>query len=154
MNRCKTPQLGQSVQDPDNALRQERHLPPFLTSAGVARDFVASRLRLWGRLHQIEDAIQLISEMFNNALIHAPSPDYMVAVDWNGGSVRIEMWDSSLHGPTLLPVDLEEEHGRGMHLIAAISEMWGSRIAASGKCVWAILPATPKDFRPEHENAD
>jgi hypothetical protein len=85
--------------------------------------------------------------MFNNALIHAPSPDYVVAVDWNGGRIRLEMWDSSPHRPTVLPIDVEEEHGRGMHLIAALAEIWGSRVAASGKCVWAVLPGTPDKVR-------
>ncbi|GAA4520142.1 hypothetical protein GCM10023191_096630 [Actinoallomurus oryzae] len=120
-------------------------MPPFLSSAGVARDFVASRLRLWGRSHQVDDGVQLISEMFNNALVHAPSPDYVVAVDWNAGRIRLEMWDSSPHRPTVLPIDVEEEHGRGMHLIAALAEIWGSRVAASGKCVWAVLPGTPEN---------
>ncbi|GLY80331.1 ATP-binding protein [Actinoallomurus iriomotensis] len=121
-------------------MRQERRLPPFLTSAGIARDFVASRLRLWGRSGQIDDGVQVIGEMFNNALIHTPSRDYIVAVDWNGGAVRLEMWDSSPHRPTVLPIDFDGEHGRGMHLIAAFSETWGCRVVAPGKCVWAVLP--------------
>jgi hypothetical protein len=120
-------------------MRQERHLPPFLTSAGIARDFVASRLRLWGRSGQVDDGVQVIGEMFNNALTHAPGPDYVVAVDWNAGAVRLEMWDSSPCRPAVLPIDLDGEHGRGMHLIAALSETWGSHMAASGKCVWAVL---------------
>lgn len=140
MYPCNTPRLGSRARDVNDAMRQERRLPPFLTSAGIARDFVASRLRLWGRSGQVDDGVQLIGEMFNNALIHAPSPDYVVAVDWNGGAVRLEMWDSSPHRPTVLPIDFEGEHGRGMHLITALSEMWGCRMAASGKCVWAILP--------------
>ena len=145
MYSCNTPQRGSRPRDMDNAMRQERHLPPFLTSAGIARDFVASRLRLWGRPGQIDDGVQLIGEMFNNALIHAPSSDYVVVVDWNGGAVRLEMWDSSPHRPTVLPIDLEGEHGRGMHLIVALSEMWGCRVAASGKCVWAILSEVSRE---------
>jgi hypothetical protein len=145
MDRCNTPQLGAQLRDTNNARRQERHLPPFLTSAGIARDFVASRLRLWGRFGQADDGAQLIGEMFNNALIHAPSPDYVVAVDWNGGAVRLEMWDSSPHRPVVLPIDFDGEHGRGMHLIAALSGTWGCRMTASGKCVWAVLPSVSQD---------
>ncbi|GLY85797.1 ATP-binding protein [Actinoallomurus iriomotensis] len=144
MDRCNAPQFGLILHNSDNPLRQERCLPPFLASAGVARDFVASRLRRWGRSHQVDDGVQLVSEMFNNALIHAPSADYVVAVDWNGGRVRLEIWDSSPHRPIVLPLDFEQEHGRGMHLISALAESWGCHVATSGKCVWAILAGTPK----------
>ncbi|WP_425550931.1 ATP-binding protein [Actinoallomurus oryzae] len=82
---------------------------------------------MWGRSGQVDDGVQIIGELFNNALSHAPSPDYVVAVDCNGGAVRLEMWDSSPHRPTLLPIDFDGEHGRGMHLVAALSEMWGCR---------------------------
>jgi anti-sigma regulatory factor (Ser/Thr protein kinase) len=120
-------------------------LPPFLTAAGVARDFVAGRLRRWDRSHQADDGVLIISEMSSNALIHAPSPEYVVAIDWNGGWVRLEIWDSSPRRPRLLPIDFEKEHGRGMHLIAALSEAWGSRVTASGKRVRAILPRVSQD---------
>jgi anti-sigma regulatory factor (Ser/Thr protein kinase) len=145
MDRCNTSQFGLNIQESGNPLRQERRLPPFLSSAGVARDLVASRLRLWGRAQQVDDGVQIISELINNALIHAPGPEYVVAVDWNAGAVRLEVWDSSPKRPSVLPLDVEEEHGRGMHLVAALAETWGSRLAASGKCVWAILPGTPYD---------
>jgi two-component sensor histidine kinase len=79
--------------------------------------------------------------MFNNALIHAPSPGYVVAVEWCDGKVRLEMWDSSPRRPEVRPLDLDDEHGRGMRLIEALAEEWGSCVA-SGKCVWAVLSGT------------
>ncbi|MCO5986893.1 ATP-binding protein [Actinoallomurus spadix] len=112
-----------------------------------------SRLRAWGRADQIEDATVIIGELFNNALLHAASRELVAAIDWNGGRIRLEMWDDSPDRPKVVPIDFEKESGRGMHLIACLSGMWGSRLAASGKCVWAILPsqgegrlATPADL--------
>jgi anti-sigma regulatory factor (Ser/Thr protein kinase) len=102
-------------------------------------------MRLWGRRDAIDDATLLVSEMFTNALRHAPSQRYVVAVDWNGGKIRLEMWDSSEHRPTLLPIDALRESGRGMHLISALSAAWGARVTASGKCVWVILPTAGRD---------
>ncbi|MCO5968439.1 ATP-binding protein [Actinoallomurus sp. WRP6H-15] len=99
-----------------------------------------SRLRAWGRADQIEDATVIIGELFNNALLHTDSKELVVAIDWNGGRIRLEMWDDSPCRPRIAPADFEQESGRGMHIIAALSEVWGSRLAASGKCVWAVLP--------------
>ncbi|MEV5706800.1 ATP-binding protein [Actinoallomurus sp. NPDC052274] len=121
--------------------RYERHLPPVKAAAGTARDFVESRLRAWGRADQIEDATVIIGEMFNNALLHAESKELVAAIDWNGGRIRLEMWDDSPERPKIVPIDFEKESGRGMRIIASLSEIWGSRLAASGKCVWAILPS-------------
>jgi hypothetical protein len=144
MDNCNSSQFGLSIQESDNPLRCERRVRPYLTQAEVTRVFVAGGLRRWDRPHQVDDGVLIISEMFNNALIHAPSPEYVVAIDWNGGWVRLEMWDSSPHHPRLLPIDFEKEHGRGLHLIAALSRTWGSHGTASGKCVWATLPCVPR----------
>jgi hypothetical protein len=110
----------------------------------VARDFVTGRLRAWGRAGIVDDAQVITGELWTNAITHAPSPEYVVAVDWNGGMIRLEMWDSSPFRPQKLPLDLNGEHGRGMRIVDALSEAWGSRVAASGKCVWAVLPIEPK----------
>lgn len=120
--------------------RHEWRLPPVKAAAGTARDFVESRLRAWGRADQVEDAAAIIGEMFNNALLHTNSMEFVAAIDWNGGRIRLEMWDDSHDRPRIVPLDFEKESGRGLHIIAFLSEIWGSRIAASGKCVWAILP--------------
>lgn len=138
MDCGRTPHIG--IRTDDHAYRQEIRLPPSPTSAGAAREFVASRLRAWGRCPQVDDAVLIIGEMFNNALMHAPSPDYVVAIGCDNGKLRLEMWDSSPCRPTVLPLDLEDEHGRGMRLVSAMSEKWGSWVTAAGKCVWAILP--------------
>ncbi|MCO6005867.1 ATP-binding protein [Actinoallomurus purpureus] len=120
--------------------RYEWHLPPVKAAAGTARDFVESRLRIWGRADQVEDAAVIIGELFNNALLHAKSKEFVAAIDWNGGRIRLEMWDDCPDRPLIIPIDFEKESGRGMHIIASLSEMWGSRLTASGKCVWAIIP--------------
>lgn len=144
MDQCKMPTNGLPAQNPDNALRQERHLPPLRTSHGAARDFVKIRLHMWSRDDIVDDALVIVGELLTNALTHAPSPEYVVAVDWNGGMIRLEMWDSSPFRPQKLPVDLSSEHGRGMRIVDALSAAWGSRITATGKCVWATLPLEPK----------
>jgi anti-sigma regulatory factor (Ser/Thr protein kinase) len=144
MDRCKTPPFGLPVPSRENYFRHELHLPHSEAAVGLARDFIKGRLLKWARRDIIDDAALIITELVTNAFIHAPSPDYFTVIDWNGGMIRLEMWDSSPFRPQRLPIGLTGEHGRGIRLIEALSEEWGSVITASGKCVWATLPLIPK----------
>lgn len=146
MDRCKTPENESSTEVSARALRRERHLPPVRASHGAARDFVRDVLELWGRDDIVDDALVVIGELLTNALIHAPSPEYVVVVEWNGGLIRLEVWDSSPSMPQKLPIDLDGLHGRGMLIVDALSGAWGTRTAASGKCVWSVLPTKPKEI--------
>lgn len=131
--RCGTPG------SPPRDLRVETYLPPERSSAGDARDFVRTALRGWGLSGLTDDAALIATELFSNALRHAPSARYVLAVDWNGGRPRIEMWDSGDLLPRKQNPGTDAETGRGLHLIDALATSWGSRRAASGKCVWATL---------------
>lgn len=119
--------------------RVERSLPPKRSAAGAARDFVKTTLGDWGRPDLVDDAALITAELFSNALRHAPSRQYVLVIDWNEGKPRIEMWDSSERLPEKQTLGVEAETGRGLHLVEALSSSWGSRRAASGKCVWAVL---------------
>ena len=119
--------------------RLERSLPPERSAAGAARDFVTAALSGWGLPGLVDDAALITTELFANALAHAPSRQYVLAIDWNHGKPRIEMWDSGDLLPRKQDPGLDAETGRGLQVIEALSTAWGSRHAASGKCVWATL---------------
>lgn len=119
--------------------RVEMFLPPERSAAGNARDFVKTTLRGWGLPGLTDDAAVITAELFGNALRHPPSHQYVLAVDWNGGRPRIEMWDAGDLLPRKQNLGIDAETGRGLHLVEALSASWGSRRAASGKCVWAVL---------------
>jgi anti-sigma regulatory factor (Ser/Thr protein kinase) len=119
--------------------RIERLLPPAGSAASAARCFVRTALTEWGRAELVDDAALITAELFNNALMHAPSKHYVLAVERGEGEFRIEIWDSSERRPQKRDPADGAETGRGLHLIEALSAAWGSRLAASGKCVWAIL---------------
>lgn len=119
--------------------RVERVLPPQRSAAGAARTFAKATLAGWGLPGLADDAALITTELFGNALRHAPSLQYVLVIDRNGGKPRIEMWDSSERIPEKQNLGIEAETGRGLHLIEVISSSWGYRRAASGKCVWAVL---------------
>lgn len=128
-----------SLAVPARRARVARLLPPDRSASGAARDLVTTTLAGWGRTGLADDAALIVTELFSNALRHAPSPQYVLVIDWNGGRPRIEMWDSGDRLPELRNLSVDAESGRGLHLVQALSTSWGSRQLASAKCVWAVL---------------
>lgn len=108
-------------------------------SGSIARMFVNHRLRLWGMGGLADDAVNIVGELYANAVTHTKDDQFFCVLDYNGSRPRLEMWDSSDEVPVVKEPDFEAEIGRGMYLINELSAQWGVRKAAAGKCVWVIL---------------
>lgn len=86
----------------------------------------------------------LVSEIVSNAInasARVPCPPrirFWLASDRR--SVLIQVWDSDLHHPVRQDPRSDAEAGRGLLLVEALSEQWGSYLmdGQSGKIVWAI----------------
>ncbi|MEV4583346.1 ATP-binding protein [Nonomuraea jabiensis] len=54
-----------------------------------------------------------------------------------------EVADGSQTTPRIRRAAETDEGGRGLQLVAALSQRWGTRFTADGKCIWAeqALPA-------------
>jgi len=124
-----------SVDEIERAFRGDTAAPAH------ARNFVVDVLGLWGRPDLIDDAMLIVSELSTNAVLHGRS-EFVVQLRRNGSNVRIEVIDDSGHEP--LPATAEQlaTSGRGLSLIAALSQSWGFDLIADGKSVWAELSAT------------
>ncbi|MQS34764.1 ATP-binding protein [Streptomyces katsurahamanus] len=107
---------------------------------GLARDELRKSLENWG-LSEIEDsALVVLSELFTNAVIHAWAPD-----EWEIETrfvrlpygLRIEVLDGESALPRLAETGLDGPGGRGIPLVAALAERWGTRpLERPGKAVW------------------
>ncbi|MFH9427971.1 SpoIIE family protein phosphatase [Streptomyces sp. NPDC017615] len=105
-----------------------------------ARRFVRRTLRAWDLPGDSADAALLIvSELVTNALVHTEG---QVRVDLSlvGRRLRIAVTDSSPRGP-LKPTSVgwEATGGRGILLVEAVSDAWGTVPVSGGKQVWADL---------------
>ena len=97
------------------------------------------KLREWGVVHPMDDALLVVSELAANALTHAES-SYRVRLATTGPALRIEVEDDGTGTPEPQPLTETEEHGRGLHLVDALAVSWGMEVAdAGGKRVWAEL---------------
>jgi anti-sigma regulatory factor (Ser/Thr protein kinase) len=105
-----------------------------------ARAFVDRTLTTWSLPRElVRDAVLLATEMVANAILHG-RPPIELRLRWAAGQLLLEVDD----GATVLPRKLrpapEDEHGRGLQLVAMLADRWGTRPLRDGKSVWCLLP--------------
>ncbi|SNY47056.1 ATP-binding protein [Paractinoplanes atraurantiacus] len=89
----------------------------------------------------VEDTLLVMTELVQNVVQHTgDGGEVALSAD---GDVLVEVFDSSRDLPRLLGPDPRRLGGRGMLLVDAVSDDWGSRLTADGKVVWARLPVKP-----------
>ncbi|MFR9722506.1 ATP-binding protein [Streptomyces sp. MS19] len=84
---------------------------------------------------RLDDLRLLASEVVTNALKHT-SGACAVCVRWTGTRVRVEVTDQDSALPRPADGGLEEESGKGLMLVAALSAEWGAEPSTAGKTVW------------------
>lgn len=127
--------------------RYQFRLPAADSSAAEARRRTLAQLLEWHTCPDAKDNAQLvISELVTNALRHTRSETVSCELRINGSLLRVAV-SSEGAGPRLEPVQAreEDEGGRGLLLVVALSMGWGVRPGDSGRghTVWADLPLHP-----------
>jgi serine phosphatase RsbU (regulator of sigma subunit)/anti-sigma regulatory factor (Ser/Thr protein kinase) len=90
----------------------------------------------------VQDAALATSELVTNALLHGRAPvDLRMRIE--GADVLIEVRDEATYQPRKLRPGDEDEHGRGLQIVAALAARWGTRPTEHGKAVWCVLSARP-----------
>ncbi|WP_375478855.1 ATP-binding protein [uncultured Jatrophihabitans sp.] len=84
------------------------------------------------------DVELVLSELVTNA-IRARCRDLQVTLVVSERSVRVEVFDDAPGTPALVAFQPDSDHGRGLAIVAAVSQEWGVRPAVDGKHVWAVL---------------
>ncbi|MFI5684972.1 ATP-binding protein [Streptomyces sp. NPDC051636] len=109
-------------------------------SVRLARGFARTTLADWRITPCTDDVLLCVSELATNALLHRvpPGRDFTLRLTLHpDGTLGIEVHDSGggeVHVPEPSP---ESEHGRGLVLVAALSDKRGVGERHPGKMVWA-----------------
>lgn len=115
-------------------------LPTDGISAGQARQFVESRLVEHHLEHLVDDVRLAVSELATNAMVHAQTP-FTVALCETDASVLLCVQDGSRGTPVARDASPTGLGGRGLAIVAEISQQWGMRREPDGtKWVWASFP--------------
>ena len=93
-----------------------------------------------------DDTALIISELVSNAVAHTRAGQLggtvLIGVEVTGvpPAMRITVRDPGADGiPVVTDPDPEQEHGRGLHMIAALATEWGSETSAVGRATWCRL---------------
>jgi len=114
-------------------------VPSDPAAVSVVRGDVARRLADWG-LDDLAFSTELIlSELVTNAIRHAAGP-VRVRLLRLERSLICEVSDASSTSPHLRRAATTDEGGRGLFLVAQLSERWGTRYTGTGKVIWAEQP--------------
>jgi anti-sigma regulatory factor (Ser/Thr protein kinase) len=85
----------------------------------------------------LDDAILVISELVTNAVRHAGSASTLeLELGQTRERLRISLADESEATPRLRRVRNAAEDGRGLAILAALSDRWGVEPHGRGKRVW------------------
>ena len=85
----------------------------------------------------VDDALLVISELVTNAVRHAGTASTLeLELGQTDGRLRIVLADGSSNPPRVRRADGAAEGGRGMAILAALSDRWGIDEDAAGKRVW------------------
>ena len=129
-------------------LRTRLELAALPTAVPCARGHVRSVALEWGLAGLADTAELLASELITNAIQASgsprtgPTPVVRLGLASDGVSLAIHVWDGSDRLPVRDDADFEAERGRGLMLVATLSQEWGSyRQPGGGKIVWVLVGA-------------
>jgi serine phosphatase RsbU (regulator of sigma subunit)/anti-sigma regulatory factor (Ser/Thr protein kinase) len=121
------------VLDPRRIATWDLPADPALVSA--IRAAVARRLTDWG-LDEASFVVELLlSELVTNAIRYATGPIQVRLL--HDRTLICEVSDGSSTAPHLRHAATTDEGGRGLFLVAQLSQAWGTRYTPHGKVIWA-----------------
>ncbi|MET9595535.1 ATP-binding protein [Streptomyces sp. NPDC006516] len=110
---------------------------------GQVRRIISAQLRYWHLDPLIDQAALGVTELLTNVHRHAqPDKSCTVELELLLDRLTVSVHDHDPRLPTVCDADSSATSGRGLAMIAAVSESWGVRPSAgTGKVVWFTLPA-------------
>ena len=86
------------------------------------------------------DVLIVSTELATNAVVHARSP-FELSIRRTTAGCSVEVRDTSSAAPVArrTPTGGKDRGGRGIAIVAGVSDAWGVRDEDDGKTVWARL---------------
>jgi anti-sigma regulatory factor (Ser/Thr protein kinase) len=107
----------------------------------IARFYIRAALTYHDLAEYAEDAETVTSELVTNAIKHAGAPNFGLEIMRlaGPGAVAVIVTDPSPQPPVKHDPAEDTEHGRGLHIVEALTAGWGWMPQRPGKAVYAIL---------------
>ncbi|MFD6281114.1 SpoIIE family protein phosphatase [Streptomyces sp. NPDC060209] len=121
-------------------------LPSDPAVVSNARKRAAAQLAAWGLDDAVFTTELVVSELVTNAIRYGGDPIRLRLI--RDTALICEVFDGSSTAPHLRRARIFDEGGRGLLLVASLTERWGTRYTGTGKTIWAEQPL------PGSEEAD
>ncbi|MEU2717422.1 SpoIIE family protein phosphatase [Streptomyces sp. NPDC007205] len=108
------------------------------------RKQVVEQLDAWGLSEAAFTAELVVSELVTNAIRYGSHPIRLRLIH-DATTLIVEVSDTSHTAPHLRRAKTFDEGGRGLLLVAQLTQRWGSRHTPEGKTIWAELPLFEED---------
>ncbi|MFI1830724.1 ATP-binding protein [Streptomyces sp. NPDC020412] len=108
------------------------------------RRITGAALRHWRLAAVVAEAVLVVSELVTNAMKHGEGT-VRLRVEHRTCQLHIAVTDNSPTRPVLRQAGDDEEGGRGLLLVDAFAEKWGT--TSDGRTVWCTLVIPPDGTR-------
>ncbi|WP_371664239.1 SpoIIE family protein phosphatase [Streptomyces sp. NBC_00280] len=116
-------------------------IPADPALVGPIRKQVGEQLDVWDLSEASFTTELVVSELVTNAIRYGSHPIRLRLIH-DAATLICEVSDSSHTAPHLRRARTFDEGGRGLLLVAQLTERWGSRHTPDGKTIWAELSMT------------
>jgi anti-sigma regulatory factor (Ser/Thr protein kinase) len=114
-------------------------LPADPAVVARARELACAQLSAWHLADDLAFTTELVvSELVTNAIRYGGPPVRLRLI--RDSSLICEVSDASSAAPHLRRARAFDEGGRGLMIVAQLTERWGSRHTGAGKTIWAEQP--------------
>ncbi|MFD5462630.1 SpoIIE family protein phosphatase [Kitasatospora sp. NPDC127059] len=125
--------------DPDHVADWD--IEPDPTQVARARQLAADQLAAWGLEETAFVTELVVSELVTNAIKYGQPPIRLRLI--RDTSLICEVSDGSATAPHLRRARIFDEGGRGLMLVAQLTQGWGTRHTTSGKTIWCAQTLSP-----------
>jgi anti-sigma regulatory factor (Ser/Thr protein kinase) len=126
-------------------------LPDNLSAVATCRRWLRRHLDALDLPGTLAADLELVaSELVANAFLHARAPRSLWLQVLPGPRVLVAVRDGDPRPPRPRSAGLTETRGRGLRVVAALADRWGTTPDPWGKAVWAELAVPTHDERGEH----
>ncbi|MEU7412192.1 SpoIIE family protein phosphatase [Streptomyces sp. NPDC042638] len=108
------------------------------------RKQVVEQLDTWSLSEASFTTELVVSELVTNAIRYGSHPIRLRLIH-DAATLICEVSDTSHTAPHLRRAKIFDEGGRGLLLVAQLTQRWGSRHTPEGKTIWAELPVYEED---------
>ncbi|UIX28712.1 ATP-binding SpoIIE family protein phosphatase [Streptomyces sp. GQFP] len=113
-------------------------VPQDPAHVAVARQGALEQLAVWGLEEEGFVTELVVSELVTNAIRYGEPPIQLRLI--RDRALIVEVSDGSSTSPHLRRAHAYDEGGRGLLLVAQLTQRWGSRQTGTGKTIWAEQP--------------